>query len=77
MADGGAAISGISCQNRGQSIDSVGGSLFNPNRGCEYHMAGAIYTHPWSGGQVGESGPDIAAVRVWMAALGEWRMAGP
>ena len=42
----GSVISGGSCQNRRQTIDSPGGPRFHPNRGLGYHIYGAIYTHP-------------------------------
>ena len=71
MADG-SVISGEPCRNRGQSIDSLAGYLFNLNRGYAYRISGAIYTHgrrerEW---ESTKSDPSLAAIRVWMMGPG-------
>ena len=73
----GAMISGGPCQNRGQSIDSTDDPRFNPNRGEEYHISGAIYTRAQSEWELIKFGPPLAVIRVWVAGPGKLMWGGP
>ena len=63
MADG-SMISGRPFQNRGQSSDSPGDSLPNPNLGYRYDIFGAIYTHRWGEWRLANFDPLLVAIRV-------------
>ena len=65
-------IAGWPNQNGGQSIDSMGVSLSNPNHGCEYLISDAIYTHtPGESGNLIKPAPSLAAIRAWMVDQGK------